>query len=278
MTNPIHIRTTAEALDYARQTSRTLFGEDLAPFAVKAFGDVEEMFAGHGSRFQAIDLKFHDLEHTLRAAVAMITVIAGMNRHSPDKPPVTKEYYDLGVAAVLFHDSGYLRPKGKKTGSGATYTSIHVERSCKIIAEYFQDQGLGHREQCVAGNMILCTGLNLDTGIIPFRSEPEKMAGYALGTGDLLGQMADPAYVGKLPHLFEEFAEARAHDPLDEVVPAFRTVEAMISNTPKFYRDYVLRIFDEQLGGVFRHVSEPYPQGVNLYTQAIEENIRQIEG
>ena len=58
--------------------------------------------------------------------------------------------------------------------------------------------------------MIRCTGVNAALSVIPFQSEMEKVAGFALGTADLLGQMAAEDYVDKLPILYAEFAEAAA--------------------------------------------------------------------
>ena len=56
--------------------------------------------------------------------------------------------------------------------------------------------------------MIFCTGINAALDKIPFQSEAEKIVGFALGTADLLGQMAADDYVEKLPVLYAEFAEA----------------------------------------------------------------------
>jgi len=53
-----------------------------------------------------------------------------------------------------------------------------------------------HRRQC-------------DVTRLVFRTELEKLVGFALATADLLGQMAAPDYVDKLPILYLEFAEDR---------------------------------------------------------------------
>ena len=43
-----------------------------------------------------------------------------------------------------------------------------------------------------------------------------RIVGFALGTADLLGQMAAPDYVDKLPVLYDEFVEAaRAAEAAD---------------------------------------------------------------
>ncbi|MDZ4742234.1 MAG: hypothetical protein SGI98_02300 [Verrucomicrobiota bacterium] len=277
MTDPLTLRLSGEVLAYARGVSHELYGKDLSGFVLDTFPYVDDMFHGKGKRFQPIDLKFHDLEHTLRAASSMITVMRGINLNHSVKNMIPHGLFEVGVVAVLFHDSGYLRPWGKKEGSGAVYTSIHVERSCRIISDYFREIGVSHKDQCAASNMILCTGLNLDTGIIPFQSEQEKMAGFALGTGDLLGQMSDPEYIRKLPFLYDEFHEAHEFDPDDDITPSFVSAHHLIINTPKFHREYVLKILDTQLGGVSRYLHEPYSEGVNAYLVAIEGNVSQIE-
>ena len=56
--------------------------------------------------------------------------------------------------------------------------------------------------------MIRCTGLTTDLPAIPFSNEQEMIVGHSIGTGDLLGQIAAPDYVEKLPLLYLEFEEA----------------------------------------------------------------------
>lgn len=274
---PLKIIRTDEVYSYSSATCMNLYGSGLSSFVRKAFDDIAALFAGQGHDFQAIDLKFHDLEHTLMAATAMVCVMEGINKNHVVKGLIPQNIFELGLVSVLFHDTGYLKTKGDTSGTGAKYTRIHVERSCQIIGNYFKKEGLSEESIRSAEKMILCTGLKLDTSKIEFSSEQEKMTGYALGTGDLIGQMSDPAYISKLPSLYEEFDEAHRADPDDLVTPYFVSVNHLITNTPKFYREYVMQMLDVQLGGVFRLINDPYPSGANCYLDAIEENVSLIE-
>ena len=75
------------------------------------------------------------------------------------------------------------------------------------------EKGFGPADIRAVQNMIRCTGVNANLSVIPFQSEMEKMAGFALATADLLGQMAADDYVDKLPELYQEFAEASQLQP-----------------------------------------------------------------
>jgi hypothetical protein len=67
--------------------------------------------------------------------------------------------------------------------------------------------------------MIRCTGVNADLKSIPFQSELERKMGFALGTADLLGQMAR-GLRRQAGILFLEFDEAN-HFSHRTAVPAF---------------------------------------------------------
>jgi hypothetical protein len=80
--------------------------------------------------------------------------------------------------------------------------------------------------------MIRCTGVNVDLATIPFTGEAEKVTAFALGTSDLLGQMAAPDYVEKLPVLYLEFAEAARFGGGESTrAIAFQNAEDLMRNT-----------------------------------------------
>jgi hypothetical protein len=105
----------------------------------------------------------------------------------------------------------------------------------------------------------------------------EKIVGYALGTADLLGQMAADDYVEKLPILYDEFAEA-GHNapPKSSVVNMFSSARDLLKKTPDFWEKYVKQKLDRDFGGVFRFLNKPYPGGANFYMDKIEANIRHL--
>jgi hypothetical protein len=125
--------------------------------------------------------------------------------------------------------------------------------------------------------MVNCTGINVDLRAIRFQNERERTVAFALGTADLLGQMAARDYVEKLPVLFQEFAEAARFDGAN--LPrsfAFASAEDLMSKTPAFWERYVLPKINGDFGRLYTFLNDPYPDGPNPYLLWIEENIARI--
>ncbi len=125
--------------------------------------------------------------------------------------------------------------------------------------------------------MIHCTGVDANLVAIPFQSELEKITGFALGTADLLGQMAAEDYVDKLPILYSEFAEAvRYTKDRSHFIAAFSSAADLMQRTPMFWDKYVLRKMDRDFGGLYRFLNNPYPGGPNNYLEGIESNMARL--
>ena len=100
-------------------------------------------------------------------------------------------------------------------GTGAKYTVIHVHRSADFCRGIAGEEGFIRRPEIKRGaehDRNVCTGINAALDAIPFQNGVERIAGFALGSADLLGQMAAGDYVEKLPLLYAEFAEAARHN------------------------------------------------------------------
>ncbi len=69
----------------------------------------------------------------------------------------------------------------------------------------------------------------------------ERIVGFALGTADLLGQMAAPDYVDKLPVLYSEFAEAARYSADGKMKAGgfFTSADDLMQKTPLFWENYV---------------------------------------
>ena len=125
--------------------------------------------------------------------------------------------------------------------------------------------------------MICCTGLENSVSKIPFQSEAEKIAGLALGTADLLGQMAADDYPDKLSLLYGEFAEAaRYSKDKSHFITKFTNADQLIRGTPTFWDTYVRGKLDGDFAGVYRFLSDPYPDGPNDYFERIEANMERL--
>jgi hypothetical protein len=255
-----------------------MFPEGDKLFVPQAFGWAIECFSGRCQSYQRIDARYHDLEHTLQGTLCMARLLHG--RHDAGAEPVLgEELAQLGLVAILFHDTGYLKRKGDMTGTGAKYTVVHVARSAEFAGEFLKARGYGAADIRSVQNMIQCTGVNAPLDRIPFQSESERMAGYALGTADLLGQMAAEDYIEKLPVLYAEFAEAARHEKGNPgMVGMFSSAEDLIRKTPGFWENYVQPKLNHDFAGMYRFLNRPYPAGPNAYVQRIEASMERLRG
>ena len=184
-----------------------------AEFVPQVIGWTDRCFTGQHPGFQAIDARYHDFEHTLQGTLCQARLLFA--RHCAGAEPViTESWFELGLLAILLHDTGYLKEANDTDGTGGKYTFVHVERSQTFAYQLLVSKGYTHSQACAVQRMIQCTGVKVMLSAVTFASDEERLLGYALGTADLLGQMAAPDYVAKLPILYEEFAESARHERL----------------------------------------------------------------
>jgi hypothetical protein len=245
-------------------------------FVPRVFGWVIECFTGSYRDYQAVDARYHDFEHTLQGTLCMVRLLHG--RHMAGaQPALTQRMFHLGLLAILLHDTGYLKKHDDTEGTGAKYTITHVARSAEFAAQLLAEKGFGATDIRAVQNMIRCTGVEAHLPEIPFQSEIEKTVGFALATADLLGQMAAEDYAEKLPTLYAEFAEAArfSHDKT-HFVSSFANASDLMERTPEFWTGYVLPRLNQDFGGLYRFLNNPYPSGPNYYLERIEANMQRV--
>lgn len=259
-----------------RRIFHNLFSKADGFFVPLAFGWAIDCFNGHFADYQAVDTKYHDFEHTLQGTLCMAQILYG--RHCAGAcPPLTEKYFELGLLAILLHDTGYLKKRDDTEGTGAKYTAIHVQRSAEFAAKLLNEKKFSNADILAVQNMIRCTGIDAVLSKIPFQNELEKIVGCALGTADLIGQMAAEDYVEKLPVLYAEFAEAAAYSKDNGLfIAMFSSAEDLMQKTPVFWQKYVLGKLDREFGGMHVFLNSPYPDGQNVYINRIEANIEEI--
>jgi hypothetical protein len=255
---------------------RTMFPNADPMFVPRVFGWAIECFTGNYHDYQEVDALYHDFEHTLQGTLCLARLLRG--RHlAGDKPQLTLEMFQLGLLAILLHDTGYLKKLQDTEGTGAKYTATHVRRSADFAAELLKEKRFDASGIKAVQNMILCTGVNAALSVIPFQSELERVLGWALGTADLLGQMAAEDYVDKLPILYAEFAEAAAYTKdRTHFIAMFSSAEDLMQKTPAFWEKFVRLKLDRDFGGLHRFLNDPYPSGPNSYFERIEANIERL--
>ena len=253
-----------------------MFPRGDSSFVPTVFGWASDYFGGRYRDYQAVDASYHDEEHTMQGTLCMVRLLRGRH-HTGCEPPLTEHMLQLGILAILLHDSGYLKKRDDTEGTGAKYTVTHVSRSADFSAELLGDKGYNTTDIRAVQNMILCTGINANLAAIPFQSELERLVGYALGTGDLLGQMAAEDYVEKLPVLFEEFAEAaRYAQDRKQSIPTFNSPTDLLQRTPAFWEDFVKPKLEKDFKGAYQFLNKPYPSGANEYVRHVEANIDRL--
>ena len=245
-------------------------------FVPRAFGWAMECFTGHYADYQAVDTRYHDFEHTLQGALCLARLLHG-RQQAAAQPPLTAHLFQLGTIAILLHDTGYLKKRNDVDGTGAKYTATHVARSAEFAARLLVEKGYSAEEIKAVQNMIRCTGVEAVLSSIAFQSELEKIVGYALGTADLLGQMAAADYVDKLPILYAEFAEAARFDKgHTDFISKFGGPDDLMQQTPDFWQSFVLPRLKHEFAGLHRYLNDPYPDGPNDYVQRVEANLQRI--
>lgn len=246
-----------------------MFSRGGRDFVAKVFGWAVEAFEGRYRDYQPIDARYHDLEHTLQGTLCYAQILQGRQRAGAT-PVVPQRVFELGLLAILLHDTGYLKVRGDNEGTGAKYTLIHVSRSANFAQQLLAEKGFNTEDAGIVMRMIRCTGVNVKLDAIPFQSDLERTIGFCIGTADLLGQMAAADYVDKLPILFAEFAESARYSGTKLM---FESAEHLLRMTPGFWEKYVLPKIQKDFQGVYRFLNEPYPDGPNAYLAHIEANI-----
>jgi hypothetical protein len=245
-------------------------------FIPQAFGWTIDCFTGYFEDYQPVDTHYHDFEHTLQGTLCMARILHGRYLAAA-KPAVTKKFFELGLLAILLHDTGYLKKQDDMQGTGAKYTAIHVGRSIEFAAKLLTPKKFSSEDIRAVQNMIRCTGVDAVLNDIPFQSELERITGFILGSADLIGQMAAEDYVEKLPVLYAEFAEAAAYCHNNALfIASFSSAEDLMQKTPNFWKKFVLGKLEHEFGGMHHFLNSPYPDGPNFYLDRIEDNIERL--
>jgi hypothetical protein len=277
MQDPINTRETAAVEAEVRKAYAEMFPRGDNGYVARSLGWAVSWFSGNYSGYLPVDTRYHDLEHTFQGTVCMARLLRCRASHGR-QPALSQRTVELGLLGMLMHDSGYLKRLGDDSGTGAKYTLVHVERSIEFAGEFMRAQNFSASEINAVQNMIRCTGVNVKLESIQFESQEHRVAGYALGTADLLGQMAAPDYVDKLPVLYQEFAEAARFtgNPRMRAGGFFNSAEELMQKTPLFWENYVKTKINDEFGALYRELNDPYPDGPNPYIDGIEANMARL--
>lgn len=242
--------------------------------------DFARLYAGKFPGFRACEIPYHDTQHVLDVTLAMARLLGGYEDSPGPAGPLGPDLALAGIAAALFHDSGYIRRiRDNRHKNGAAYTRVHVRRGARFMSDYLPEVGLGELVG-VCTRVVHFTGYETDPRNLPVTSEPERCLGALLGTADLIAQMADVDYVRKCrDHLYEEFeigGIAGEQGRPNHSGMVYRSADHLLESTPEFIRRTIELRLDGQFDGVHRYAARFFG-GTHLYMDAILANCRQLE-
>jgi hypothetical protein len=232
--------------------------------------DVVGLFDGRFPGYRACDTDYHDIRHTMAVLLATARIADGLFiERSPYDPSLAR---DLLIAA-LCHDTGYIRTMDEAGGTGARFTSIHVRRSADFALANAGRWGLDDDSASRVARIIYATGLKGEYDDQAWADDAEREAGSIIASADLVGQMADRAYLEKLLFLYYEFKEAG--------FPGYETEFDMLRKTMSFY-DMTISMLDGRFHGVRslarRHFAERWGVDRDLYDQSMKRQIDYLRG
>lgn len=259
-----------------REVYEGIFPDYDPDFVDRFFGWLDTWFTGRYKDYQAIDAPYHDYEHTLQGTLCLARLLYCRHKAGA-QPELSRRNFELGVLAIMMHDTGYLKHADDVDGTGAKYTLTHVDRSAAFADQFLSEQGFTPDEVRAVKKMIYSTGVNTRVEEIPFANSIESLLGAAVATSDMLGQMAAGDYVDKISALYDEFAEAAAFNPdRPGFVHRFKSKEQLLSNTPGFWEQYAKPKLKNHCNSLYEFLNQPYPDGDNEYVSRIEANIEKV--
>ena len=193
------------------------------------------------------DTLYHNVEHTVMAVLAGQSILRGKQLIEGDLTPSDWMHVTL---ALLYHDIGFVRgickrdhgeqvatgikdqtikwPDGK---SAAVLTPYHVDRSKLFLHEHFAQHRLQNIDPQVIAECIERTRFPIPAD--PAYQKTDDLQGL-VRAADLIGQLADPDYMRKVPALFYEFEEIGANQKF-----GYSNVESMRKGYPQFFNSVV---------------------------------------
>ena len=230
-----------------------------------AFHLVHDLFYGRFPGYAACRTGYHDYRHTIDVFVAALRLLDGGALSGRGISAVLAE--DVLIASLL-HDSGYIQEVEDEEGTGARYTRTHVVRSAEFVRYHAFAFALTRDRIERIARLITGTDLAVDWNSLPFADERERTAGAVVAAADLLGQMADRAYLEKLLFLYFEFREAE--------IEGYKTAYDILRKTSLFY-DGIAERLNGPLGRVSYdarfHFRERCGEDRDLYRDSINRQM-----
>jgi hypothetical protein len=244
------------------------------------YGSLEPSFseiivwAGHMAleRIAQTDAFYHTVDHTIMVTLVGQDILKG--KHMCEGGVSPRDWLHF-VISLLCHDIGYVRgvckaDRGRQCSTGlddeiltlpagatdAFLTPHHVDRGKRFVFERFG----GHE---IIDADLIARNIELTRFPVPDEADRQETADYPglVRAADLIGQLADPNHLRKLPALFQEFEETGTNAKL-----GYKSPVDLRRDYPRFYWEVIHPYSSDGL----RHLSatqDGRQWTANLYAQ-----------
>lgn len=251
------------------------YGE-IPPRLVTLFSDAAGLYDGRWSSHEACAVTYHNFSHALDVCLASARMLSGWNR-TESAQTLDEKHFQLGMAASLFHDAGYIKNKGDHAGMGGKFTLVHVGRSMEIAREYLTHKQWSPEEVDAVCRIISITDYTKLPDLASLFTDIRlKTLAQMVATADLVAQMADTDYVQRIDDLFAEFKEVYEFENREALAKkgakVYKTVQEIKDGTIDFYEHFVVPTLGK-LGRMDRYLTNFFGDGRNPYQENIAANL-----
>jgi hypothetical protein len=237
------------------------FSARLAEAYVRNYGSHEHRYgeilewAGRMAleRIAESDALYHNVDHTIHVTLVGQEMLRG--KHFSEGGVSPEEWLHFTIS-LLCHDIGYVRgtcraDDGRDCATGedgarvtvppgatdAFLTPWHIDRGKTFIRERFGSHRLIDAER-------IARNIELTRFPVPDAADHQDTAGYPglVRAADLIGQLADPGHLRRLPALFSEFEETGTNQRL-----GYETPQDLRRDYPDFFWKHVTPYIREGL-------------------------------
>lgn len=230
------------------------------------FVDVLSLFRGNYPGYCSIKTPYHDLQHTLEVFMCCVRLMHGV--HIALTPLTDREITQIMMAALM-HDIGYAQLEDEETGTGAQFTLTHVGRGIKFMQHYLLEHGFPAGFAIPLEHLMNSTNPGLDFNAIAFPDQRVRLLAQIVGSGDIVGQMADRTYLEKLLFLYLEFKEAQFGN--------YMSLHDLLRQTKSFYTLTREKKLEGTFESIYKNLTFHFRDYMGLernpYLESIEKNI-----
>ena len=255
----------------------------------------QRMYSGSGSEYQNVvhtaaiaameiietsNALFHNTEHSMMVTLVGQEMLRGKFLRDGDVGPRDWVHF---IVSLLYHDIGYVRgicPGDRENiavinesgetvtippaATDAFLTPYHVERGKLFVRWRFRDHPVIDLE-------VITTNLGNTQFPVPEGVNSALVGDYPglVRAADLIGQLADPEYIQKLPALFHEFEETGANEMF-----GYESPEDLRESYPAFYWNMVSGHIGKGIE-YLRVTSEGREWEAGLYSNVFSQEHRQ---